>query len=576
MPNIRLPFVKGESQSIEDRRCSNIEFSLPRLGSKPKLLDLNSKKLQAFLHNYSAEKTQQIREALKYIEQLNKSDVKTLQRFDLTNIIMTTTGQAMTDLYRNNISKGASFPESTERKTDLTSIIALLQSLIVSYKLILVSDYALPIKKFNQIQERLAFSLLRILELSLWLQRLLAIRFQKLSIQNWKELNLVFFIYANHFDINEDKPLVEQLSLYKASGILCDKNSRRSAASVYQSIQIFGLLDISSWPSNAMQSVEQYLEQHEDLCGLSIKELSSLPDHTVVTYSAYPGVPMFNMPETKQSACYIDISRMKKQVERDIDILEQKNFIGEDEKSRLKPHGKVDELESNAGLLQLLIKNLSQSDRQEERKSLYGSKIVHIYNGLAASYRYLYEQSETRGRSEEDENYFHNAAAKHSSLLVDSESDVLEFQWRIINESTGGYLIRTVETKYMHTMEVGQLIAITADDAVVPAQLGFITRLDRLRENEIDVAVVKVSNYAQAVTILEPGQENKGRDLMPGILIKNTEEKWHIILPRHVKYVSGTPVVIKRENNHIPVRLGDTVLTKNGFIMFEARSPGLK
>jgi len=573
LPNIRLPFNKSESESTHDSRLDNFEMQLPRLGTKPKAFDLGSKKLQTHLSSYAMEKSQQVREALKYLEQLNKIEVKVPNRLELTNNIIIATGQSLSDIYRIHSTRGTSIPEKTERRTDLTSTIALIQNLIISYKIIVVQDYNLPTKKFSQQVDRVNFVLLKIFELTLWLQRVLAIRFQKLSSQNWKDINSVFFIYANHFDIYEVKQLTEQLSLYKASGIFSEKSSRRSIGSIYLSIQIFGLLDISSWPSNALQSVEQYLEKYEELMTLSLDDNDSLPEDTIVTYLNHYGAPLFEEGSKGTLQCRISISRLKNRLQKDLALLEKRQFIGDEEKKRLKPQGKIDDLEDNAGLLQLFLKNLSKGERSEERKALYGSKIVYIYNGLAASYRLLYEQMESKSKVDEHEGHFHNAAARHSSLLVDSESDVLECQWRIINESDGGALIRTVETKYMHRMEVGQLVAVSSDDEM--PQLGFITRLDRLRENEIDVAIVKVSSFAESVTILEPGQEINGHDLLPGILIKNLANEWQLILPRYVEFVAGTPIIVKRNNDHTPVRLGKAVLTKNGFIMFEARSPGL-
>ena len=576
LSNINLPFNKGESQIIEDLRRNKLNISLPRLGEKNKQLELNSKKLESHLATYNVEKSQQIIEALKYLEQLNKSDVKIQIRYDLTNGVLTTVSQSINNIYRNYVSKGVSFPESMERKTELTSTINLLQSLMISYKVILAKDYALPIKKFNQKLEQVKFISLKIIELTLWLQRMLAVRYQKLSSQNWRDLNVIFSVYANHFDIKEEKTLTEFLSLYQASGIVSAKNNKRSVASMYLSMQILGLLDISSWPSYSLQSLEKYVAKHEDLMVLSFDETCDTADEVVITYSDYHNAPMFEKDETGQASCCIHIDKIKKQISNDIEVLDKINFIGDGDKKRLKASGKVEDLEDNAGLMQLFLKNLSKGERQAERKALYGAKVVYIYNGLGASYRLLYQLKESRPGSSDNDGYLQNAAARNSSLLLDSDADVLESQWRIVNESTGGYLIRTTETKYMHSMEVGQLIAITSDEKEDVPQLGYITRLDRLHENEVDVAVVKITNFAEAVTILDPGQENKGHDLLPGILIKNLADVWQLVLPKQVKYVTGTPVIINRGNEHIPVRLGNVVLTKKGFVLFEARSPGLR
>jgi hypothetical protein len=180
---------------------------------------------------------------------------------------------------------------------------------------------------------------------------------------------------------------------------------------------------------------------------------------------------------------------------------------------------------------------------------------------------------------EKDKNSgLHEAAARHSSLLVDDPTDELECQWLIINESDSGLLMRTMETRYMHTMEVGHVVAFRRNEEGEQhdPQLGYITRLDRSSDGQVDVAIVKISVLAEAVTIMEPGQDQNTHDLLPGILIQDLDQVWQLILPRYVSYVTGTPAIIKRQSDNIPVRLGNAAETKNGFIMFEVRSPGLK
>jgi len=576
LSNLKLPFNKGESQIIEDLRRNNLNMSLPRLGAKTKQFELNSKKIEARLSDYSLEKSQQIAEALKYLGRLNKIDVKSQVRYDLTNTIMETVGQSITYIYRHYVSKGSSFPETTERKNALTSLIGLLQNLILSYKLTLASDYSLPIKKFNHKLDRVAFISLKIIELTLWLQRILSIRFQKLSSQNWQDLNVIFSVYANHFNINEEKMLTEQMAFYQASGIASAKNNRRSVASIYISIQVFGMLDISSWPSYSLLSLEKYLERYEGLISLSFEDLHETMNDEIVTYSDHHDVPLFDKNESGVLPCYIKMDKIKRQIQKDIEILEKINFIGKADKKRLAAAGKVKNLEENDGLMQLFLKNLSKGERKEERKALYGAKIIYLYSGIAAIYRLLYEQKKHTQEDENTEGYFQDAAARHSSLLFDSQYDVVEYQWRVVNENSGGYLIRTAETKYMHSMEVGQLIAITYDGKDDLPQLGFITRLDRVHENEVDVAVVKMTNFAESVTAFDPGDSNKAHELLPGILTKNLSDSWRLILPKQVKYVAGTPIMIKRRDVQLPVRLGNIELSRRGFVLFEVRSPGLR
>lgn len=578
LANFRFPLKKEFIDPHEDHRQESLELALPRLSIKPKGFETHAGRLKERLTNYSREKTQLIQEGIKYLEQINKYELKPPLRLTLSQIILENSASHLTDLYRKYVAKGTSFPESPERKTDLNACINLIHNLLLSYKILLAHDYTLPLKKFNQQHERVRFTCIKILELIMWLQRFQAIRFQKLSAQDWKEFNTIFFIYASIFDINELNDMTDSLVIFKATGVFSDNSPRRSVKSLYLSVQLFGMLDITSWPSQSIVSIEQYLDKQEDLLDFHLGKPKAEFEDFIITYANADSPPLFEARETSFNCCYINLAKLKRQIKRELEEIERKKFIGEEDKKRLQPQGKIDALSDNQGLLTLLIKNLSDVTRVKERKSLYGSRAVQVYSGLAESYRLLYELGRQSKNKEKEDTGFRDAAARHSSLLVDDPSGEIECQWLIMNESDSGLLIRTIETKYMHSMEVGHVVAIRheEEDKNSFPQLGYITRLDRLRDGELDVAIVKISVLAEAVTILEPGQDQNNQDLLPGILVKGLHDEWQLILPRYVSYVSGTPAIIRRKEDNIPVRLGDVVDTKNGFTMFVVRSPGLK
>ena len=577
LSNFRHPFKKDSSYPVEDLRQHSLDLQLNRLQAKPKGLDINPARIEQHLANYSREKTQQIQEALKYLEQINRIELKNPVRINLLNVILDNTAVALTDFYRKYLSKSSSFPEETERKTDLTSCIGLLRQLILSYKLILSSDYQLPLKKFNHEQERVQVVSAKIFELTLWLQRYLAIRYQKLPMQDWKDLNAIYFVYTSLFNSKEPMHMTSKLELLKASGVFSNRGIDRSALALYKSIQIFGLLDITSWPSKSTQTIEQYLHKYGALIEVSMSDQQTLIDDFVVTYHDLDTVPLYKPREKTTFCCYFNLAKLKKQIEEEIDQVQKKKFLGDDGKKRIQPQGQAVKLEENHALLSLLHAKLSLAHRGDERRTLYGSKSVDVYTGLAESYRLLYEISKPQTHTEMNSG-LHDAAARSSSLLFDEGLTEMECRWLIINESDTGILIRTLETKYMHAMEVGHVVAIRRDEEGEGSspQLGYITRLDRTGDGELDVAIVKMSVLAEAITILEPGQDPNTQDLLPGILIKNLDEAWQLILPRYVKYVTGTPAIIKRKMDNIPVRLGESLETKSGFIMFDVRSPGLK
>jgi hypothetical protein len=54
------------------------------------------------------------------------------------------------------------------------------------------------------------------------------------------------------------------------------------------------------------------------------------------------------------------------------------------------------------------------------------------------------------------------------------------------------------------------------------------------------------------------------------------EGRWCLIASHDYDFVSGTPFKLLRENNQtLPARLGNVMLTKQEFIVFDLSAPGM-
>ena len=563
---------KGAKNSDEIKSPS-LDLNIARLSQKPRQLDTNPANLRQHLDQFIRTRSQQILEAEEYLVKINKVELKSAVRANLLNTTFETTSDSIMYFYRKYLGKGTSFPESEERKTELTAAINLLRQLITSSKIIFSSEYSSS-KSLHRDNAFLKSSAAYILQLTIWLQRFLAIRFQSLAPNEWHDLNLIYFTSVDVF--NPDKPLdlIEHLELNKASSIIAAEHHHLSLNELYKSIQIFGLLDITGWPSSATQSIEWFLDKHRSVIKVHLNSDCPGDDCAAVIGSQSSAAKLG--PQSKEKpGCYFDLTELKIIIRDTIKQNEKRKFIGEDEKQRLQPKGHIEELTSNQSYLALLEKCLTSRQRQSDRKSLYGARTINIYTGLSESYRVLYEHKYPPDPRDKNSG-LHDAAARSSSLLFDESHTEDECRWVVINVSENGYLIRTRETRYMHAMEVGQVVTLRGEEEQGKApSLGYITRLHRVNSEELDMAVVKISSNAEAVTVLEPGQDLDSQDKLPGILLQTADEHWNIILPRYVEFLTGTPAVIDKKTEKIPVRLGESVETKDGFVMFRVRSPML-
>lgn len=565
---------KSEKKSADDLKSPSLDLNISRLSPKPRHLDISPANLKQHLQQYSRTRSQQILEAENYLVQINKVELKPTVRENLLAVIFETTSDNIMYTYRKYLGKGASFPESEERKTELTSTISLLRQLVTSSKILYSNEYASSrsVLKDNQALKKAAT---HILQLSIWLQRFLAIRFQSLAPHEWHDLNVIYFASAEIFNPEKPLALIDHLELNKASSIIAAEHHHMSLNELYKSLQMFGLLDISGWPSSATQSIEWFLDTHRSVVKVHLNRECPGDDCASVTPTQSTAAKLTHEGDSKP-VCFFDLAELKMIIRDTILQIEKSKFIGDDGKQRLQPKGQIEDLASNQSYLSLLEICLTPRQRQAERKSLYGAKTINIYAGLPESYRVLYEYAHPPDPRDVNSG-LHDAAARSSSLIFDESHTEDECRWVVINISENGYLIRTRETRYMHAMEVGQVVCLQSEEEEGhPPALGYITRLHRVNQDELDMAVVKISTNADAVTVQEPGQNRDSQEKMPGILLQTFDNHWNIILPRYVEFLKGSPVVISKKTEKIPVRLGESVETKNGFIMFRVRSPMLE
>ena len=580
--NIRFPFKIGDTLEIVDQRKSSLDLLLPRINAvKNRKIETNPARVIENLRVFAVDRNRLMMECVQYLDSLNKNDIKTGLRKQVTDAVLELTANAISATFRKYCNNNGSFPEDNERKTGLSFAIQLLRELILSNLYVLQADYHLPIRKFMQSGEKFRHTVFQIVELLWWKQRLMAIRYQKLAEQEWRECNELYAIFSELYDTADIFNLYPGLEMQKITGDAGNTViTSASLDNLYISIQIFGLLDVTSWPSQTILSVDSYIQEIIDDLHLVPLSAGQITGSSVLILRTSVTPPVFYKDQGVNQdtpGWYMNIEPLRNKVRTDLETLSQKEFLGIEEKKRLQSSRRAMSLNDNHVMLELLEKNLAGMQRVQNRSSVFGAKNLSLYAGLATSYRLLYDQA----NSFEDDGHmkhFREAAAQHSSLLIENESDALESRWEVMNDSGGGLLIRTVETKHMHPLEVGLLVAIQhpnrKSEESTP-ELGFITRLRRARDNYIEVAIVKISRYAEAVTIEDPAME-KSTDRTPGILIRNLSDEWQLVMSKHSVYVPGSPVMLKRSSSNTPIRLGDVKLTKTGFKLYDVRAPNLQ
>ena len=472
-----------------------------------------------------------------------------------------------------------SLPESNERRNALLSSIEAIHQLSISYKLLFRDYYSADKKEYIKNSKLTCKFAARSLELIRLEQRLRALRYQRLPKVSWQHSNQIFFSLAHYGAVDDDYDVIGLIGIRKSSdrlrkGGVPVSNVRR----LYLSIQFFGLLDVTTWPTRMFNIPDAYLDL---LAGEGLKIIADdgkeLKPGFLLTHSKSDMPPVFKRTENMPAPfIQFDYSKLYNVLVNDHKEIGKQQFIDKFDESKFsRILAEVRELD-RVPIIELMIMGLTSRERRQKRHASFDTSSLSVYFGFHEVNRLLKDLVAPDQARVRESRQFIDTLAMSSAALAEEDRHHMASSWTITNFSGGGLLINTEETDFSNPIQIDMLMAFTMPDNKKHPILGFVRRLNRPDSKNIEVAVVRLSNYAETAGVQAQGEMDSST-AKAVILIKNVRGEWNLIIKTSMPYSKGEPLKLIRANGaHLPVRLGEVVYTKKDFKVFELRSPGLE
>ncbi|MDR9437334.1 MAG: hypothetical protein RI563_10645 [Thiohalophilus sp.] len=542
--------------------------------------ELDRERYLQTLTNYQRAPVRLLEEAVRIQANLNRLKMKPEKREQLTQAVLGQIYPVVAMWYEKFQAEQSSLPESNERRNALEASIKAVEQVAISYKLLFHADYNASPSTFARHQQQLYAWGLRIIELLRLIQRLKALRYQKMSKTDWLDVNQVFFSMLLHNAVNG------QLNLLGTVGVRSrqDKSERSSTPKgsmqeIYLSIQLFGLLETNSWPTGMLYVPDAYLASlGTESFQIKADDRAPLQPGTLVTYLHSNGPPQFQRREDIGGpSILIDYTGLYNALVREHETIGKMKFLGNYDASKLSKPLQVVKEEERLPVLESMLIGLRQRNRQQKRHRVHTYDALRVYFGREEVMRLLRDISSRDLQKIMDSRQFVDKLARQSSLLAEDDRSHMVTQWAMINFSSGGLLIGTEETAFSTPIKIGQLVAFGPVDAELHrVTLGYINRLHRTDDHRVEVAIVRLSTHAEAVVIQNEKdmQEKSGH---AAILVKDLDNQWKLIVTPGLEVKSGDPLkLIRNDGSRLPVRLGEVWIVKKEFTQYELRSPGLE
>lgn len=542
---------------------------------KPGRTELNRSTYVEKLGSLKMFPAQLIQEAARIATALNAVVMKVDKRMELAGAILGGSYATLAQFYGHYQNRHSTIPEDRNQRDALTATITLTEQLAIAYKLAFKELFTTTRGAFLKQRDTIVEAGFRALELSRLAQRLRAIRYQKLPVAMWSDCNRIFFGLALHNDTTQP------LRLTGTTGVrpVGEKRSPgtttvSSPQEVYLSLQLFGLLDTITWPMRLLHVPDAYLTHMDD-------PLRILPDSgqepapgVLITYLDAEEPPRFRRREQNSvPAICIEYSTLFNRLVQDHEALSQMAALDSFEpgkvSSPLAHLGNKDRIPA----VELMLLRLKERQRQHKRHPGGGHESFRLYFGFDDGHQLLRAIAAPYIEGALAQRHLTDNLAQSSAKLVGDE-DQLATRWQLIDFSTGGLLLRTEVTAFTTPVEIGQIVTFSPADKLEQALIGYVCRLHRPRDHEIEVAITRVAKYAEAALVEEALGSGGPKSVM---LIQDLDEQWRVIAPGNHGFVAGTPLKVTQPNGRtVPARLGSVWLAKNDFTVFELSSPGFE
>lgn len=520
----------------------------------------------------------QLQEAASMLAQVNRYNIKNEKRIELVHAILALIYSTMARYYKTYQSRVLSLPESKERREIILACVQISEQAAIAYKHYFKDIYSARTIGYRRHREKIIEIGVRILELLRIQQRFMALRHQKLPANNWQDVNRVFFSLLVHDDVDEEVSLLGNIGTWAKKADTVQQVSHSTAKNLYLSIQLFGLVDAPSWSTRLFHTPDTYLNYVNAAIQIHTDDNSELQPGWLVTHIDQKGPPLFQREQhLVEPRIRIEYANLYNRLVSDYEELAKMKFIGQFDIDKLsRPLLDLEAME-RFPLLEAMLFGLRPRARKQKRHAAFGHENLKLHFGFRDTYDLLLGMAAEDVKRVTKTRAFRDNLTSVSAHVSSEASEIPKTKWEIVNFSTGGILVLTKESSYTNPVQIGQIIAFNPNADVKRPLLGYVSRINRPNEQQVEVAIVRFSNHAEAAIVYsDQPKGGTGAEGAGVIIFQNMEGKWCLVAKHDYDFVPGSPFRLLREDNRfLPARLGNVMLTKQEFVVFELSSPGM-
>ncbi|MFH0934071.1 MAG: hypothetical protein V1879_02610 [Pseudomonadota bacterium] len=465
-----------------------LHFVLPAPVTGMKLEDLGNKDTRADLAD-AAKMPQEyfklLQSKLRFLPRVPVSSGQRLSQLDIAEQLFFP--KALEQVAE--LAKHGGIPDSEKRQQVLDSIAEIAQAMLLSYQIVFQEYYAGDNFHYARNHGEVLHCATRILELVAFRQTVLGLRYQQMSERDWQTANATFHVMQVYEDTSA--PII---SLGKKLNLNASYHYS-SLQDVFITIQLIGLVDIMSWPTHLHGFLRNYIVAVSNPVQFRLDDGSSVLDRNSFIAECHGKTPLRRGRTSSRSALILDCRTFLDAVRRDcMNLVASKR----DRKPDLMPERffRIQDIERYV-VSDLLTRAFLMSETTVIPEQEQKAADLRVYVGFQAVFSLL-RNTFNRGDSER----LVDKLAKRSALMAEDHVATTESVWFMLHQDSKMIRLRTQETQFTTSMEVGALLSYgMGDEAVNSPRLAAVSRIHRPSAKMVVIDLFRLARYAEPVAI---------------------------------------------------------------------------
>ncbi len=502
----------------------------------------------------------------KNLRQLNRCKIPLQKRFGYNQRFITAFHPVILNSVRQYLNDGG-VPDPVPRQEMLDVLIDITRQLIESYKIIFKTIYNSGNFTFARLMPQFEKTGFRILELARLKQRIMGLRYQVLSAQQWLTINIVFqVLWTTGKSANEHEAL-PGISMNRT------ENDKTSSADLFLSLQMMQRFNLNKWPTEWQFSFDRFDQTMRTLLLIGDDDGSKLTRNLTISY-CYDNRPARNERVSEAGsrgpALLINWQHLTRKVMAD--YMQFFHERGQTAKAEMSNRFEFLSFAEGLALVELQLECIKDEEPILSSDALEGQPCdLRIFVGFKDVYPFLHNlHYSTSGQAVG--NRMVDLLAQRSAVMAEDHVSTTASVWHLQYQDKHVMKLKTQETQFTAAFKIGSLVAYgVGAEGIQKPLLGVVSRIFRPTAKTVFLDIRYIGQDAEPVLVTPDLAslaqfDQQGKNVMYAIATLDVQNGPVLLLPPHSYFVEKDTLVLKRVKEQQLIVMGKLLsVTKSYF-----------